>query len=222
VTVTLEYPQVAAGNGSTGPTPAALDPVAAQDGTHSPPTGQSPLAPVMVPAYSSHDISLAAVMAQLPAPLPFCSVRIQYSGPPGSLQAQVTSIESRGNLVVDSHVQNEGNGWAGSGGHPWHLDEDTESILFLTNESNQPARIGFKMSANGSPAYYLDSLRLNPHETRALDLRKLRDAQQPDLNKNTIPGGAADGSVIWGGWRIRHDGFCRDVCDPKRMYCSDV
>ncbi len=116
VTVTLEYPQVAAGNGSTGSTPAALDPVAAQDGTHSPPTVQSPLAPVTVPPYSSQDISLAAVTNQFPAPLPFCSVRIQYSGAPGSLQAQVTSIESRGNLVVDSHVQNEGNGWAGSGG----------------------------------------------------------------------------------------------------------
>ncbi len=40
-------------------------------------------------------------------------------------------------------------------------------------------------------------MRLNPHETRALDLRKLRDAQQPDLNKNTIPAAATDGSVIW-------------------------
>jgi hypothetical protein len=120
-------------------------------------------------------------------------VRIQYSGPPGSLQALVSSVESRGNLVVDSHVQNEGNGWAGSGGHPWHLDGDTESILFLTNESDKPARIGFKVSAN-SVTYYLTSLRLNPHETRALDLR---DAQQPDLNKNTIPAAATDGSVIW-------------------------
>jgi hypothetical protein len=108
-------------------------------------------------------------------PLPFCSVRIQFSGPPGSLQAEVSSIESRGNLVVDSHVQNEGNGWAGSGANPWHLDEDTESILFLTNESDQPARIGFKVSAN-SVTYYLTKLQLNPHETRAIDLRKLRDA----------------------------------------------
>ena len=87
----------------------------------------------------------------LPLPLPFSLVRIQYSGAPGSLQAQVSSVESGGNLVVDSHVQNEGNGWAGSGANPWHLDSDTESILFLTNESNQPARIAFKVSANGSP-----------------------------------------------------------------------
>jgi len=75
-------------------------------------------------------------------------VRVQYSGPPGSLQGQVSSVESKGNLVVGSHVQNEGNGSAGSGANPWHLHEDTESILFLTNESNQPARIGFKVSAS--------------------------------------------------------------------------
>jgi hypothetical protein len=102
-----------------------------------------------------------------------------------------------GNLVVDSIVQNEGNGWAGSGANPWHLDNDTESILFLTNESNQPARIGFQITASGSAPYYLTKLRLNPHETRAIDIRKLRDAQQPDLNKKTVAPAATDGSVIW-------------------------
>jgi hypothetical protein len=97
--------------------------------------------------------------------------------------------------VVDSHVQNEGNGWAGSGANPWRLDEDTESILFLTNESDKPARIPAKVVAN-SVTYYLTKLQLNPHETRAIDLRKLRDAQQPDSTNNKIPA-ATDGSVLW-------------------------
>src|SRR5271157_3999806 len=96
-----------------------------------------------------------AMWRDLPLPLPFCSVRIQYSGPAGSLQAQVS-------------------------------------------------RIGFKVTANdlstpakGGVPYYLTKLRLNPHETRAIDLRKLRDAQQPDLKKNTVPAAAMDGSVEW-------------------------
>ena len=98
--------------------------------------------------------------------------------------------------MVDSHIQNEGNGWAGSGANPWHLDPDTESILFLTNESGQPARIGAQVAADGV-TYYLTSLRLNPHETRVIDLRKLRDAQVPDFKKNLIPASATDGSVSW-------------------------
>ncbi len=40
-------------------------------------------------------------------------------------------------------------------------------------------------------------MRLNPHETRAIDLRKLRDAHEPDFQKNTIPANATDGSVLW-------------------------
>jgi hypothetical protein len=116
---------------------------------------------------------------------------------PGWVETQVTSVESKSNLIVDSHVQNEGNGWAGSGANPWHLDNDTESILFLTNESDKAARIGFQITANGSAAYSLTKLRLNAHETRALDLRKLRDAQRPDLKGNKIPATASDGSVIW-------------------------
>ena len=77
------------------------------------------------------------------------------------------------------------------------MDSDTESILFLTNESSKPARIGFQITANGSGPYFLTKLQLNPHETRVIDLRKLRDAQQPDLRGNTVPASASDGSVIW-------------------------
>ncbi len=40
-------------------------------------------------------------------------------------------------------------------------------------------------------------MKLKPHETRAIDLRKLRDAQKPDFKGNLIPANATDGSVSW-------------------------
>jgi hypothetical protein len=49
----------------------------------------------------------------------------------------------------------------------------------------------------GDTHYYLTSLMLAPHETRAIDLRQLRDAQVADFKKNKIPAGATDGSVNW-------------------------
>ena len=45
--------------------------------------------------------------------------------------------------------------------------------------------------------YHLTDLRLQPHETRAIDIRKLRDAQKEDFRGNRIPGAATDGSVVW-------------------------
>ena len=50
-------------------------------------------------------------------------------------------------------------------------------------------RIGYVVTAGGVH-YYLTDLKLNPHETRAIDLRKLRDAQEPDFQGNKIPAGA--------------------------------
>lgn len=99
-------------------------------------------------------------------------------------------------MVIDSHVANEGDGWAGSGGNPWRLDEETESVLFLTNMGEKAAEIGFQVQSTGVH-YYLTDLRLKPHETRAIDIRKLRDAQKPDFQGNVIPAEASDGSVLW-------------------------
>ncbi len=86
--------------------------------------------------------------------------------------------------------------WAGSGANPWHLDGQTESILFLTNESGQTARIGFSVTANGVH-YYLTKLKLQPHETRAINFRALRDAQAADFKQHQIPASATDGAVNW-------------------------
>ncbi len=153
------------------------------------------LPPFVLGPYGTKDFSLDAVMGQLQEPLPFCSIRIQYSGAPGTAIAEVSSIEVKGDLVIDSRLANEGDGWAGSGGHPWHLDEETESILFLTNMEDQKSDIGFEAQAD-RVHFYLTRLTLAPHETRAIDLRKLRDAQKPDFRENTIPAGATDGSFF--------------------------
>jgi hypothetical protein len=112
------------------------------------------------------------------------------------MEVEVSSVEARSDLVVDARVENEGNGWAGSGANPWYLDQNTESILFLTNESNQPARIGFQVTTQGIH-YYLTQLKLQPHETRAINIRLLRDVQLADFRKNKIPATATDGGVSW-------------------------
>jgi hypothetical protein len=51
--------------------------------------------------------------------------------------------------------------------------------------------------------YYLTSLSLAPHETRAIDLRSLRDAQVADFKKHKIPASAADVSPIRIVWETR-------------------
>lgn len=220
VTITLEYPQAPSSGGSGGAGQSASQPASqiatgSHDltkaarallpggisnhpewgaGTGATTASKTVLAYMPIGPYSTEDFPLA--LSELPLPLPFCSVRIQYSGTPGSMQAQVSSVEEHNNLIVDATPQNEGDGWAGSGANPWHIDQNTESVLFLTNMGDKPSRIAFEITAN-NVHYYLTQLVLSPHETRAIDLRALRDAQTPDLKGDRIPADATDGSVNW-------------------------
>jgi hypothetical protein len=159
-------------------------------------TGQTALAPIVLPGYSTEDVALDSILGELTEPTPYASIRIQYSGAPDSVVTEVSSVEQNKDLVVDSKLQNEGNGWAGSGANPWHLDDETESIVLLTDMADKPARIGFDVWAEGTH-YYLTNLKLNPHETRAINLRSLRDRQQRDFRGSKIPAGATDGTVMW-------------------------
>lgn len=155
------------------------------------------LAPLTLGPFATKDLALdAAALEQLPLPLPYCSIRVQYSGQPGSAIVEVASVEQNQNLVVDSKMRDPADPMTGSGINPWHIDDETEAVLFLTNAGGAPARIGFQIQAGGVH-YYLTNLKLNPRETRAIDIRKLRDDQQPDFQGNKIPPNATDGSLVW-------------------------
>ncbi|MGH9430837.1 MAG: Ig-like domain-containing protein [Terriglobia bacterium] len=200
VTVTLEYPVPSSAPPpvySSGTVVKNSSPVdLMQSGDPSITTQQNTVTTLTVPALSAVDLSLLSVMGSLPLPLPYASLRVQYSGSPGSMVAELASVDQRQNLVIDSKLINEGWRFSGSGANPWHLDNQTQSFLFLTNESSQTVPIGFVVTAN-SVHYYLTKLRLRPHETRVIDLRKLRDARQADFKGNTIPSAATDGGVNW-------------------------
>ena len=157
---------------------------------------QTALPPITLAGLSTQDISLADFPDLLPLPLPFVSIRIQYSGAPGTVVAEAASVETRGRTVISSSVVNEGDGQTGAGSYPWQADTGYRSYLFLTSMGEKTARIGFEVQAKGVP-YYLTNLKLAPHETRPIDLGALRDQQQEDFRRNRIPANATDGTVSW-------------------------
>ena len=155
------------------------------------------LDPINLAAYATKDVALdSTVQDRLPLPLPYCSIQVKNSGSPGSAVAEISSVAHNQDLVVDSKLGDPTDRLSGSGINPWHLDDQTESVLFLANESDAPARVAFQIQAQRT-IYHLTDLKLNPHETRAIDIRKLRDAQKPDMFGNTIPAKATDGSLFW-------------------------
>jgi hypothetical protein len=116
-TVTVEYPSEPGWDSTEGRTNAAAVSVSS-GAAASPPatpdpaklTAQTPVAPIVLEGYSTEDISLASVLGALSPRIPYASIRIQFSGKPGSIVAEVASVERSKDLVVDAKIQNEGNG----------------------------------------------------------------------------------------------------------------
>jgi hypothetical protein len=169
VTITVEYP------GKTGPQMAVLE-------------------PVRLAAYTTQDIRLDAYYSQLPLPLPYCAIRIQYNGPPGSLIGTVTTIEENSGKFSDTHARNEGDGYAGGLASYWSFDDATDDIVFFTNMGDKVCRILLSVEAGGVQ-HVVPRLQVGPHETAYVNLRELRDKQEPDSQGHKIPSNATSGRL---------------------------
>jgi hypothetical protein len=157
---------------------------------------QVPLPPIKLPGYTTQEIRLDSYYNSLPLPLPFCSLRIQYNGPPGSVIGHLITVNEANDDAESILLANEGNGYAGSLASYWSLDEDTDFFVFLTNMGEKPCGVGFRIEV-GELAYFLTSLNLDPHETKVINLRELRDKQEPDFRGTVIPAQATEGRLSY-------------------------
>ena len=170
VTVTVEFP------GESGPQ-------------------REELAPLVLAGFTTQDIRLDGYYGELPLPLPYCALRIQYNGPPGSVIADVIAINEDGDAEAIG-VRNEGDGYAGSLASYWSIDDEADFYVFLTSMGDKKCRVGFRIDAGGVQ-YFLTDVVLGPHETKVINLRELRDRQEADFRGNKIPANVSEGRLMY-------------------------
>ncbi|MGO8734354.1 MAG: hypothetical protein ACLQVM_16385 [Terriglobia bacterium] len=155
-----------------------------------------PLPPLKLPGFTTQDIRLDSYYNYLPLPAPYCALRVQYNGPPGSVIGQLTSVNENNARVNPIPLDNEGNGYAGSLASYWGFDDETDFLVFLTNASDEDCRVAFKIEAGGVE-YNLTRLKLIPHETKHINLRELRDKQEADFRGKVLPATVTEGRLMY-------------------------
>jgi len=154
------------------------------------------LPPLKIAGLSTKEVTLDSYYAMLPLPLPFCALRIQYNGPPGSLMAEIDVTNGAGEVADTPRVDNEGNGYAGSGATQWAFDQEKDFLVFLTNMGEKECPVGFNIWTRGI-TYHLTGVKLAAHETRLINLRELRDRHEPDFRGTVIPANASEGTLSY-------------------------
>lgn len=146
--------------------------------------------------YTTQEIRLDNYYTSLPLPLPFCQLRMVYSGPPGSVEAEVRTVEEDSGAEEEIPIRNEGDGYAGSLASYWSFDEDTDFYVFFTDLSDKPGRFAMRIEAGGI-TYFGPGIELGPHETKFINMRREIALQRPDVLGRLLPKDATEGRLTY-------------------------
>jgi hypothetical protein len=124
-------------------------------------------------------------------------VDIAYNAAPGSVIGQLTSVDQSGDYafevpIKDRDAMNE----TMESIYPWTLENGTATVLHLKNTTNETQEAGVLISFAGG-TYNPDKFELQPYQTIALDIQKLKDTKKPDVLGHLFPSGATHGQLVW-------------------------
>lgn len=122
-------------------------------------------------------------------------VALQYTGAPGNILAYWFSVDNSASLVVETPLRNPA-GLPQAGSNPWSLEGDYSSVLYVKNTATKPSSFVADIFYRGG--YYMIGMKtLEAGETTAIDIRKLRDEQIPDVNGQRLPPRLTSGQINW-------------------------
>jgi hypothetical protein len=145
-------------------------------------------------------IDLAQEMTQfnIAGPIEEAGVEIAYDADPGSLIAQLTSVDQSGDYSFEVPIKDPSaiGEWP-QAVYPWTLENGVTTTLHLKNftEAEELAQVDIRFAGG---VYSPKMLVLEPHQTMAIDIRKLRDSQTPDEYGHVIPNDVTHGQLWWG------------------------
>jgi len=123
-------------------------------------------------------------------------LEFQYTGEMGSLITSAFSVSHSGNQVFRVPLWDVAAQRSATGGYPWYIDGSSSTVVYIKNVTDEPRQ--YRMYLKLSEGDYVFPLAtVTARQTTVIDIRKLRDAQIPDANGQTIPLGETRGQVQW-------------------------
>jgi len=124
------------------------------------------------------------------------SVEIINTGPKGSVVGALNGEDDVTGMTYDVPLRDSGGTRNSTGAYPWRVDGDFSTIVSITNVSPVPTQFIVQVNHSGG-RYILNPQRLPGGATATFDLRKIRNAQIPDRDGNTIPLSIDGGQFRW-------------------------
>jgi hypothetical protein len=124
-------------------------------------------------------------------------VDVAYDAAPGSIIGHLTSVDRSGDYafevpIKDPDAMSEGM----ESSYPWTLENGTATVLHLKNTTKETQKVGVLIRYAGG-TYDPGGYDLQPYQTLAVDIQKLKDSKKPDALGHLLPQEATRGQVAW-------------------------
>jgi len=163
-------------------------------------------------------------------------IDISYDGMPGTVIGRLTSYDTSKEFAFDVPIKDP-QGGPSNGGYPWRLDDGYTTVLHLKNTLDKEVKAIYKLIYEDGE-YNPEPVKLAPHQTIAVDIRKLRDAQARDLRGTIMPKDVETGKIVWMGIDPQFviigraevakittgitSSFSCNVCECGQVYVRDI
>jgi Bacterial Ig-like domain (group 2) len=124
-------------------------------------------------------------------------LEIRYTGAPGSMIATASSVSQSGNHVFALPMKDPNGGLSSTGDYPWFINETSATVVFIKNTTDEPQYFHLDLVYANDRRWGSNLRLLAPHQTFALDVKKIRDSQEKGIEGNTLPPDATTGHVFW-------------------------
>jgi hypothetical protein len=145
-------------------------------------------------------MELAEELAKLgvPTPVKEAGVDIDYQAPTGSLIGQLVSVDQTGDYSFEVPIKDPTDDTTAiESVYPWTIENDTDTVLHLKNTTGQSQRAIALLKFPDDDTYNLEPVTLEPYQTFAIDLQKVKESNKLDSGGRTFPGNATHGLLFW-------------------------
>lgn len=123
-------------------------------------------------------------------------LEFEHTGRPGAVIMSALSVGAGGNQVFRVPVFDPSAQRSSTGAYPWRVEGDSSTVVYIKNTTAETQRYVAHLKFEGG-SYMLGMKTVEPGQTAAIDIRRLRDEQVPDEDGQVIPRETKSGQVIW-------------------------
>ena len=157
-----------------------------------------PVADVVLNPGSVQSTELSSALTSVDAKMVSdAGVDIDYDASPGAIIGQLTSLDQTGDYSFEVPIKDpKGMDEMIEGIYPWTLENGTKTVLHLKNTTDKSVNAFATLSFTGGN-YNLDPITLQPYQTVAIDIQKLKDSKKRDVLGQTVPVDVTHGQFVW-------------------------